>query len=266
MARFSSWYNIPNLFFTVTAGGTGTKTLAKLFRTFPDFFITHQYNYPKANDFKQQITLNPDKCISFWEKRLDNIKKQKQTNYIETSHIISKGFIEGLFELEIIPNIIILRRNLRQISKFMVYKDIIPNRTETGRTTLFNTYDPGVCIIKKPDLLTDYQLCFWYCIEMEKRALEYKNEVLQKGGKVFETNIVDLTTNIEEINKLIKTFEIEKVNLKKIKQFILKNHEQNKSNFKRNPKLDELEKEVFKLTNIPDYTKEHLKKWTNNVL
>ena len=40
--------------------------------------------------------------------------------------------------------------------------------------------------------LTDYQLCFWYCLEIERRAQHYKRLFSQCGGNCVETTLTGL--------------------------------------------------------------------------
>jgi len=55
--------------------------------------------------------------------------------------------------------------------------------------------------------MDDYQLCYWYCIEIERRARKYKKLFLEKGATVVETTLSDLKTS-KGLDHLLETLNL----------------------------------------------------------
>lgn len=167
------------IFLTVTAGRTGTGYLQQLFSLLPDFTSVHEPSIPTTN---------------FWKTRLEEISNYNKPNYIETSHLICKGWIEPLlYTFSIVPNLILLCRPARQIATSLFALDTIPGRTQSGQTYLLSPKNKSsMTTIDAADTLTDYQLCYWYCLEIEYRQQYYRNLILDQNGKVFSTSVEQL--------------------------------------------------------------------------
>ncbi|MCI5221096.1 MAG: hypothetical protein D3924_00065, partial [Candidatus Electrothrix sp. AR4] len=70
----------------------------------------------------------------------------------------------------------------------------IPARSDKGLKFYLSPSDPGVLDLADWWRLHDYQLCYWYCLEIERRAALYKNIFRQKGARVTETTLEGLKT------------------------------------------------------------------------
>jgi len=127
-----------NIYLTVTAGRTGTGYLQKIFNIIPNFTSVHEPSIPTEG---------------FWKNRLVDISKIKTEHYIETSHLICKGYIEPLLNCDIIPNLILLKRSPRKIALSLLSLNTIPNRTNLDKTYLLTA--PKIY-----ESLNDYQLCY----------------------------------------------------------------------------------------------------------
>ncbi len=94
--------------------------------------------------------------------------------------------------------------------------------------------------MKEWNRLHDYQLCYWYCLEIEKRMEVYKEELLSRGGKVYQVNLLELQ-NLETLLSFLNN-----LNLPLTEETIelLKKHVGRKVNIKKDVKVRRLESEL----------------------
>jgi hypothetical protein len=182
------------LIFTVTTGRSGTAYLSSLFGFAKNVYAVHEPS-PEFADVLRAVQTNSNLARQFLLKeKLPSILCNPMGIYIETSHLVCKGFLEPLLELNIIPGLIIHRRPARDVSLSMLKLGTIPGRSDKGLRFYLSPADPGVLELSDWKRLNDYQLCYWYCLEIERRAKYYKLLFQQHGGRIAETTLSDLKT------------------------------------------------------------------------
>jgi hypothetical protein len=116
---------------------------------------------------------------------------------VETSHLFCKGFLEAWLELSDmpVPDLVLLDRDLRKVAKSIYQLQTIPGRTQKGLIWYLSPADTGT-LVKMPDWqrLNDYQLCYWYCQEIEARKKKYRSMIEQRGGRCAQTSVEALKT------------------------------------------------------------------------
>jgi len=178
--------------FTITAGRTGTNYLQKLFALFPDTLSLHE-GVPDFVTALRRAQQNPDIAYSFClQHKLPFIAAVKEKRYVETSHLFCKGFAECFLKCGIVPHIIILRRPPRQIAVSNLGLSTIPARSAHGFMYLLSPEDPHVLPLPQWQYLNDYQLCFWYSLEIERRQWYYSDLFRTFGAVVVETTLSEL--------------------------------------------------------------------------
>ena len=182
------------LIFTVTTGRSGTAYLSSIFGYARK---THSFHEP-APEFVQilrQVQSGTGDARSFlMQKKLPVIAADSAPVYVETSHLTCKGFLEPLLELGIVPDLIIHRRPPRDVALSMFRMGTIPGRSDKGLLFYLSPQDPGVLAMKDWEHLHDYQLCYWYCLEIERRARQYKELFQGQGARIAETSLQGLKT------------------------------------------------------------------------
>ncbi len=180
------------LIFSVTTGRSGTAYLASIFGFAAGVYSVHEPE-PEYSDVLRVIQNDPAQAQKFLlEKKLPAILNSGANIYVETSHLACKGFLEPLLELGVIPDLIIHRRDPRDVALSMLRMGTIPGRSEKGLKFYLSPDDPGVLTLRQWQKLHDYQLCYWYCLEIERRAVHYKQLFLGAGARVSETTLVGL--------------------------------------------------------------------------
>lgn len=181
---------------TASSGRCGTQTLAKLLNIYEDVNAVHEPSPPIDNVW-WKLRKKPELAYKFLvNSKLPAILKYRQQTYVETSHQLCKGFFEPLHALGIDFDLIILSRNLHDVALSMYWLNDIPTRSKTGRRWYPAPDDPDTMLSlpkKVYKTLTDYQLCCWYCLEMEARKEHYYRMWTDSGRLVVKVTLDEIT-------------------------------------------------------------------------
>jgi len=182
------------LIFTVTTGRSGTNYMTNMLSYVSGICSRHEPN-PPLHEVLREVQADTNKAYDFLvNEKLPVIADEKEAIYIETSHLMCKGFIEPLLDIGVLADLIILRREPRAVAKSMYQLDHIPARSSVGKKFLLQPDDPDVLPLPEWEALHDYQLAFWYTLEIERRAQKYKALYLDAGAKVVETTLDEFST------------------------------------------------------------------------
>ena len=133
-----------HLVFTVTAGRTGTTYVTRLGELFPDTVSVHEPQ-PSYVHVLRQIQRRPRVAYDFLlEYKLPFIAAAPASRYLETSHLVGKGFLEPLLDLGLRPSVLMLRREPRAIARSLLTRRTVPGRGKLGFKYLIHPGDPGV--------------------------------------------------------------------------------------------------------------------------
>jgi hypothetical protein len=163
-----------DLVFTVTSGRSGTKLLTALLRRSLRICAEHE-PAPRANFFLRETIRDPNYGL-LWliNEKLPFIEyNYPGASYVETSHIYCKGFIEAFFALQLKMRFIVLRRDASSVARSLYKMTCIPERTDAGKMVLIGPSDPNVLTLPDWENYSDYQLCYWYAKEIERRQNYY---------------------------------------------------------------------------------------------
>lgn len=191
------------LIFTITTGRSGTGHLAEVLRDIPDVQSYHEPE-PRFSDVMRSVQKDKTVAVKFWiNKKLPQIAKETASIYIETSHLFCKGFIEPLLDMGIIPDLITLSRPERDVAKSMLRLGTIPGRTEKGLKYYLSPADPGVLSLPNWQSLHDYQLCYWYCLEIKRRSEYYENILHKSNAHITKVTLNEIST-FRGFNRMLK--------------------------------------------------------------
>jgi hypothetical protein len=190
------------LIFTVTPGRSGTLYLALLFSRIPGV-ANHHEAPPSFTHLMRYVQARPDIASHFWiHEKLPRIAALPEPIYAETSHLFCKGFAGPLLDLGIVPDLVVLTRSHRSVAKSNYRLSCIPARTDYGLKHLLSPDDPDVLPLPGWERFTDYQLCYWYCLEIERRSSQYARQFAGKGATVVTIALDELRT-VEGFQRLI---------------------------------------------------------------
>lgn len=159
---------------TVTSGRSGTKLLAVLLRDALGLAAEHE-PAPRLNFVMRSFVEAPSAARAWLltEKLPAMVSAARNGFYAETSHLFCKGLIEPMIQLGVNPTLIILSRPAREVASSLFRMNVIPVRTESGRLVLLGPDDSGVLRLPDWSRFSDYQLCYWYALEIERRQTHY---------------------------------------------------------------------------------------------
>lgn len=182
-----------NLVFSVTAGRTGTTFAQKLFGVLPNVVSEHEPE-PYFHTWLREVEKNPDRATKFLlHYKLPLIRDLHTPNYVELNHVFCKGFLEPLLALGITPNLLLLRRDPRLIALSYLERYSVPERTYYGMEWLLSPRYAKVMPLRGWQRMTDYQLVFWYALEIERRQRYYSHLIRGRGGAVSDITAGELS-------------------------------------------------------------------------
>ncbi len=182
------------IIFTVTTGRSGTAYLATLFQYLRGVDAFHEPE-PEFYEVLRRAQKEPRTALRFMaEKKLPAIAATPSSIYVETSHLFCKGFLEPTLKLGVVPDLVIHSRPHRQVAISLYKMGTIPGRTRKALQFYLSPEDPNVLPLRNWRSLHDYQLCFWYCLEIERRAEKYESLYRQLNATVVRTKLDEIKT------------------------------------------------------------------------
>lgn len=180
------------LIMTVSTGRSGTGLLAKLFELAEDMTSVHE-PVPTFQDVFEDGQASPEAALSFArDVKLPDIAKAPTRFYAETSHYFGQGFLEAFIALAVPFKLVILNRDMRSVAKSFERIKCIPMRTEKGASLMPHPDKKSALPLEDWQSLSDYQLCYWYCLETEARKELAKDQAAAAGVPVVEVLLEDL--------------------------------------------------------------------------
>ncbi len=185
--------------FTVTTGRSGTGFVAELLSVLPDVCACHEPP-PSYEESLRLAQTTPGEADRFLVEQKLPVLAYTQTKpvYVEASHMCCKGFLQAwLARPELpTPDLILLDRRPRQVALSLARVGTVPGRTTLGLEFCLSPDDP-TCLTQLPgwEALNDYQLCYWYCCEIEKRKQHLSQLVRERDGRVVRTSVEQLGTS-----------------------------------------------------------------------
>jgi hypothetical protein len=197
------------LIFAVSTGRSGTAYLAQILGCVPDVSSHHEAK-PKFSKALRPVQQDARLAYKFWIKeKLPIIAKDPAPIYAETSHLFCKGFAEPLLDLGVVPDLIMLTRPYRQVALSFCRFGTIPGRTAQGLKYLVGPADPGVLSMPDWQEMDDYQLCFWYCLEIERRMSKYSEMFSGLGAQVVRVSLEEIST-LSGFEKILLGLDLQK--------------------------------------------------------
>ncbi|WP_226575290.1 hypothetical protein [Acuticoccus sediminis] len=183
------------LILTVTPGRSGTKLLTRLLAECLDIQAEHEAA-PRLNFVLRTVQFAPI-AARWWlvSEKIPAIASRLEGKrpYADISHLYCKGFIEPLLDLGLRPSVILLTRPAREVALSMLAIGSVPARTVSGHLVLVGPDDPGVAAPADWRAWSDYQLCYWYAREIERRQRHYSETLPKAGCRTFEIAMDELT-------------------------------------------------------------------------
>ena len=184
--------------FTATSGRTGTGFLSHILGVFRNTDTYHE-PAPAYDLVLREVQTNPEVARSFLvNSKIPAICGMSGSQiYVETSHLFCKGFLEPWLKIPglPVPDLILLTRDHREVASSFLALNSIPSNSNKGLRFMLAPADPG-CFTEAEgwENFNDYQLCYWYCLEIAERRSQYRALIESRGGSTLSTSIEQMQT------------------------------------------------------------------------
>ncbi|MDX2169069.1 MAG: hypothetical protein SF182_18520 [Deltaproteobacteria bacterium] len=181
-----------HLVMAITAGRSGSTYVARLLASLPD--ITSPHEAPPHYGYMMRLAQHdPEAARRFLlQYKLPTIAAAPTRRYADISHLFCKGFFTPLLGLDVVPDLILLRRHPRAVAQSWLTRRAVPGRDRRGLRLHLHPGDPDVLPFPDWATATDYQLCFWYALEIERRQRDYGARAMARGARVVDVTADEL--------------------------------------------------------------------------
>lgn len=181
-----------NIIMTISTGRSGTGLLAKLLDLAGDMSSVHE-PVPAFQDVFVNGQSESKAALAFMrDVKGPVIAACGTAHYAETSHYFGQGFLDASLDLKIPLKLVILNRDPRSVAKSFERIKCIPMRTDKGRTLMPHPDKASALSLPNWEAFSDYQLCYWYCLETEERKERARELAAKNGIPVVEIDLEDL--------------------------------------------------------------------------
>jgi hypothetical protein len=210
------------LIFALSSGRSGTKHLSRIMGVLPGVASLHEPT-PNFSAEMQAAQKDPTLARKFLvEHKLPEIAKIDTGIYAEVTSMWCKGLLLAWLEEPGLPtpDVVILDRDPRKIALSLFRLELTPERTLNGRQWYMGPGTPSAHL-KVGDFSqwSDYQLCYWYAMEIEVRKTLLGNMISARGGRVHRTSIDKLSTPGGALS-LVKDLELPRPGLAQLRDFL----------------------------------------------
>ncbi len=181
-----------NIIMCLSPGRSGTQLLTLLLDLADDTHSVHEPQ-PTFQAVTEAVRTSPDDTLRFVrDTKLPAILSTPEPNYVETSHLFGKGPFEAFVELGVPFRLVILHREPREVAKSHWRIKAVPARTKRKQQYLLHPGLDGVLQMPGWEQMTDYQLCYWYCLEIERRKALYAEKCRALDLSIAEIHLEEL--------------------------------------------------------------------------
>lgn len=179
------------LVFSVTTGRSGTEFLARALALFRGVHAAHEPRPRFATAWRAVLAARDPESAAreFWlAEKLPRIRRTRGDVYAETSHLACKGFLVALADLGVAPEIVHLRRDPRAVATSLWRLGAIPGRTLKGVKHFVSPWDRNHLAWRDLEHAqpNDYQLCYWYALEIDARAAALRAALEPRGVRIHK--------------------------------------------------------------------------------
>lgn len=180
------------MIFCISNGRSGTATLASFFACLSELSSAHE-GKPSFHWVMRWAQFRPKLARDFLLfTKLPAIARQPGRIYVETSHLFGKGFFEPMRDMGITPALVLLRRDHRKVASSLYELGTIPGRTRRGLKWYLAPKDNVLLRLPEWRRMSDYQLCYWHCLEMEARQASYGRLWRARGIPCADLDVEEL--------------------------------------------------------------------------
>lgn len=242
----------------LATGRCGTEKLPTLLENIPGLYV---YN-PEVGYDQIRIRSLTDRSLSlqYTQKLIEHFHQPEYDQYQSiflAGHVIGSNYIRDFVDCGIVPDVVVLRRPPREVASSLYTLNFIPGKNPHWAKGFNGPNEPNVLPFEGWQTAHHYQLCYWYCCEIERRIIELKPYLADHQSLMWEMTLSQML-NVNYFNQMLNFFNwpnVESVSQEKINHTIEPYNEKPSGSF-----LDKLEADV--LNRIPQDERERIvKSW-----
>jgi len=197
------------LIFVLSPGRCGTRYLSEVVATIPGMAAVHE-RPPDFADASRLAQFIPEAATRFWfDHKLPAIERYPELTYFETSHTFI-AFAGVALQMDNPPDLVVLTRPHREVALSRWRRGSVPGRTPRGNQYCLHPNAPGVILkVNNWRQFTDYQLCYWFCLEVEARSEHYAHLYARAGADVYRTSLAEIVTE-QGFLKLVRSLHLKR--------------------------------------------------------
>lgn len=250
-------------------GRCGTTKLQTILKQVPGVYVEMDENDSSFFHVRMPAISDPSIAGAAVKKKLVDIETNPLYSNFHTfavdGHVTGNNFIPHFVENGVIPNVFIVRRRPRQVAKSLYRLNWIPGRNPLILVHFNGPNETDVMPYRGWQTAHHYQLCFWYCCEIERR-LRYVKEFAMQHNVPFCEMTLQQMLDTDYFNSTLTRFglaQVEQISDEKVNASeVYQNGEFYLQDDPPEEYLEELELQV--LDSIPVEDKDYiLSSWKN---
>lgn len=167
-------FNDRKIVLTVTASRTGSDALTHRIGLLPRVTSIHEPQ-PHYKFVLRKAQRNPALAAGFFAQVKVPALLGFDTEVVaESNHLFGKGFLAPCLAMGFRPALVFLRRDATANAISLLRKNAIPGRTVSRQRYVIAPEESPYLPLADSAGLNDFQLCYWYCLEMHHRADLYR--------------------------------------------------------------------------------------------
>jgi hypothetical protein len=207
----------------ISSGRSGTKHLSRILGLLPGVACEHE-PAPNFVDEMQAAQENSAIAVDFIRnKKIPALEAKNCRIYAEISSLWCKGLLQAWLPDHSlpVPDVIILDRDVRLIALSLCRLNLVPERTVNGRGWYIGPGTRGALLrVARPYAeWSDYQLCYWYALEVEARKIVLGQMAKARGAKVTRISLTELGT-FRGIYRMVRELDLPRPGMPEVYQLM----------------------------------------------
>ena len=211
LSRLVEKFNSRNIVLTVAAGRCGTDALSHRIVLLDGVTSVHEPS-PHYRFILQKANHDFGLAARFFAHvKVPALLSYETQSVVESNHLYGKGFFEASIAMGFRPKLIFLRRDARANAISLLRKNAVPGRTLAGKRYLIAPSDNPYLSLATAQGLSDFQLCYWYCLEMHLRHELYQKvcQEMKIQSAALHTEDLNFSERLKSMVRAIDLVELE---------------------------------------------------------
>ena len=204
-----------------STGRSGTTLLATLLSRVHGSYAENNYemigpdnhgvDQHRFSSVRGKNKIDPSIGHKFVGQFLERVKNYPCQHFTYCGSEILDGFIEHFWSYDVYPNVIILRRNPRDvaISLLLLGWAPVPNDKWSWNDYFAYPSEPGTLPFAWHNV-HPYQCAFWYCCHVEWKIWNYMEDLILHNAKIWETTTEQIL-DIDHFNSMLSFLNLPNV-------------------------------------------------------